>query len=120
MLSRQSWLWMHPDGSRIESFDAGFDEALSDAGLLMADDGQSYYLIRCDITTPQIVSGLGFYITCRRQHGTSEAMLRMHYKHTVAEHHAEVLGAERPGRGSIFDLVVSNGKTARSTRSREP
>ena len=121
MLSRQSWLWMHPDGSRIESFDAGFDEALSDAGLLMADDGQkrSPYSLRHHYATDRIRAGIPISHVADNM-GTSEAMLRMHYKHTVAEHHAEVLGAERPGRGSIFDLVVSRGKTARSTQSWEP
>ncbi|AIB12251.1 hypothetical protein ABAZ39_09600 [Azospirillum argentinense] len=108
-ITKQSWIWMHPTGERIASFDGGFDELLEDAGLLRQfGEKRSPYSLRHYYATDRILAGIPLSFIADNM-GTSEAMLRSHYKHTIAEMHSRPLSQEREKRRtSVFDRIVGS------------
>jgi hypothetical protein len=82
------WLWSHPDGSRIESMDHSFANALKDLGMEKHEGKRrSLYSLRHTYASEQIEMGgtrNGVGLLCSNL-GTSEAMLRKHYGQALFE-----------------------------------
>lgn len=106
-ITKNSWLWMHPNGDRIASFDGSFDELLKDADLLhQFGEKRSPYSLRHYYATDRI-RHTGTLSWVADNMGTSEIMLRKHYKHTISEMHAKVLSQPREvKRVSPFNRIV--------------
>jgi len=88
------WLWSHPDGSRVESMDHSFANALKDLGLEKHQGKRrSLYSLRHTYASEQIEMGAtknGVALLCSNL-GTSEAMLRKHYGQALSELSADDL-----------------------------
>jgi len=82
------WLWSHPDGTRIESMDHSFANALKDLGMEKHEGKRrSLYSLRHTYASEQIEMGAtknGVGLLCSNL-GTSEAMLRKHYGQALFE-----------------------------------
>jgi len=88
------WIWSHPDGSRVESMDHSFANALKDLGLEKHQGKRrSLYSLRHTYASEQIEMGAtknGVALLCSNL-GTSEAMLRKHYGQALSELSADDL-----------------------------
>ena len=80
------WLFCHPDGTRIKSFDNGFDEVLSELGLLY-HDGKKRSLTSLSHTyaSERIESRAVDLKPIADNMGTTVEMLNKHYSQEIRE-----------------------------------
>ena len=80
------WLFCHPDGTRIKSFDNGFDEVLSELGLLYHDGKKrSLTSLRHTYASERIESRAVDLKPIADNMGTTVEMLNKHYSQEIRE-----------------------------------
>src|SRR6516225_8622487 len=80
------WLFCHPDGKRIKSFDNGFDEVLSDLGLLYHDGRKrSLTSLRHTYASERIEARAADLKSIADNMGTTVDMLHKHYSQEICE-----------------------------------
>ncbi|WP_417783829.1 hypothetical protein [Terasakiella pusilla] len=85
-LESSSWLWMNPDGTRLQSFDKQFNSFLDDYNLLKDQEGKNrnIYSLRHFYATDRIYNGVELAFLAKNM-GTTDTMLRKHYDHAVVK-----------------------------------
>lgn len=85
-LKNASWLWMNPDGSRLQSFDKQFHSFLEDYDLLKDQEGRNrnIYSLRHFYATDRIYNSVELAFLAKNM-GTTEKMLHQHYDHAVVK-----------------------------------
>jgi len=85
-LPPEMWLFCHPDGRRIKSFDNGFDEVLSDLGLLYHDERKrSLTSLRHTYASERIEARTADLKSIADNMGTTMEMLYKHYSQEIRE-----------------------------------
>ncbi len=80
------WLFCHPDGKRIKSFDNGFDEVLTDLGLLYHDGRKrSLTSLRHTYASERIEARTADLKSIADNMGTTVEMLYKHYSQEIRE-----------------------------------
>ncbi len=107
-VTKDSPLWMHKDGTRIQRFDHAFDRALKKCGLLYRDQKKrSLSSIRHTYATQRIYAGAtknGMTFLCENL-GTSAEMIRDHYNHALAEIEKDTLQETREDTETLKRLM---------------
>jgi integrase len=90
------WLFCHPDGKRIKSFDNGFDEVLSELGLLYHDGRKrSLTSLRHTYASERIEARTADLKSIADNMGTTVEMLYKHYSQEIRELRAADLQVTR-------------------------
>jgi len=85
-LSPEHWLFCHQDGTRIKSFDHGFDEVLNEVDLLYRDEKRrSLTSIRHTYASERIESRAADLKSIADNMGTTVDMLNKHYAQEIRE-----------------------------------
>jgi integrase len=93
-LPAEQWLFCHLDGTRIKSFDNGFDSILTSLGLLYRDDKKrSLTSLRHTYASERIETRAADLKSIADNMGTTVTMLYKHYDQEIRELHAAGLQA---------------------------
>jgi len=85
-ISPEAWLFCHPNGNRIKSFDHGFDQVLDKLGLLYRDGKKrSLTSIRHTYASERIESKAADLKSIADNMGTTVDMLNRHYAQEIRE-----------------------------------
>jgi integrase len=109
---KESPLWMHPDGTRVQRFDHSFDRALKKCDLLYRD-GQKRSLtsIRHTYATQRIYAGAtknGLAFLCANM-GTTPEMIHKHYNHALVEVESHALQQTKENAQTLKRLLSQQG-----------